>query len=290
MRCSCLHNPTQEKFLVILIENERQKNHIKNSSQLRIIINSIKNSDLFIFNLNFNKLISINFNQILFSVIINRIHGTTQQASKWNSRDAVQIRATHSSPGPSAILITPSAAASVERASAQSSGRRRATPRTDTHVYTHTCAHTPVRVSAGVGRGLSAAVDQRCYRVGPDWIYFICFHNYRALRRPAICRPPPVGRPHLPPSFADRPQRRRVAMVAEEGWKVGRRKAEDAEPRSRNARERDAAREWKKGRRRDCGCEVERGRGGGWVRGGGYGKSSVRRYRLTDVRLSVVKR
>lgn len=81
-------------------------------------------------------------------------------------------------------------------------------------------------------------------------------------------------------------------MVAEAGRKVGRGKAEDAEPRSR-MREKEARR---KGERRAAvgiaaarGREEEKGEAAG-VRGGGHGKSSVRRYRLTDVRLSVVKR
>lgn len=82
-------------------------------------------------------------------------------------------------------------------------------------------------------------------------------------------------------------------MVAEAGRKVGRGKAEDAEPRSR-MREKEARR--RKGERRAAvgiaaarGREEEKGEAAG-VRGGGHGKSSVRRYRLTDVRLSVVKR
>lgn len=152
-----------------------------------------------------------------------------------------------------------------------------------THTYTR-APHTPACVSAGVGRRLSAAaVGRRCYRVGPDWIYFICFHNYRALRRPAICLLPPVGRSH--PSPTDRPRKGRRRRGVE-----GRKKENGGRGASKqNARERDAA-GGKEGlpeglRLRGGGRE-----GSGWVRGGGHGKSSVRRYRLTDVRLSVVKR
>lgn len=64
------------------------------------------------------------------------------------------------------------------------------------------------------------------------------------------------------PRSAARTPRRPTArgrVAVEEGWKVGRRKAEDAEPRSK-MREKETRQEGKKGCRRDCGYEAAGGR------------------------------
>lgn len=168
------------------------------------------------------------------------------------------------------------------------------------HTYVRTYIHTRARAHTHLPvypRGLTGgcppprSADGVIASAQIEYISYV-FITTAALRRPAICRPPPAGRPAA--RAPRRPTaRRRLAMVAEAGRKVGRGKAEDAEPRSR-MREKEARR---KGERRAAvgiaaaarGREEEKGEAAG-VRGGGHGKSSVRRYRLTDVRLSVVKR
>lgn len=95
--------------------------------------------------------------------------------------------------------------------------------------------------------------------------------------------------PRPPPPSPTYPFRGRVTAV--EGRKVGRRKTEDTEPRRARAEQRE--REMAEGMDVYTVCRGLRLQGMkgevGRV-GGGHGKSSVRRYRLTDVRLSVVKR
>lgn len=139
------------------------------------------------------------------------------------------------SPVPSVILITPStaAAASVERASAQSSGRS-ATPHARArarihpqHIYAHTCLpHDtpcpyarvyPRKVGGGEGtgglgrRGLSA-VGGVIASAQIEYISYVFITTAAALRRPAICHP----RRHLSPATAA------ATATPGEGWRSSR--------------------------------------------------------------------
>lgn len=155
---------------------------------------------------------------------------------------------------------------------------------------------------------------RRCYRVGPDWIYFICFHNYRSRAAtsryqlhlqlhllPGVASTTPGYRGMAPGGgesgrTAERERKRERERVTpcgkrreDEGWKRRKGVIEEKRQRPRHSRipkdeEEESNRRVNERERGD-----ERRREVGWFRRG-HGKSTVRRYRLTDVRLSVVKR
>jgi hypothetical protein len=120
----------------------------------------------------------------IMPTISGAVHGVVRAvtSTKFRGCDLPGPADTFIPPDPSAIAITRSAAASVERAGAQSSGRQRAAPRSPlarARARTHTSAaplhlYTCTRGVVAVGqrlaeRGLFAAtVGRRCYRVGPD--------------------------------------------------------------------------------------------------------------------------